>query len=117
MNTGNEVIRSENGLLTTVAACRDGEQPQYALEGSIYVGGAVIQWLRDELGILDDAPQSEEFAMKVKDTAGAYLVPAFTGLGAPYWDQYARGTLTGVTRGFNKYHLTRASLESIAFQT
>ncbi len=117
MNTGSEIIRSRNGLLTTVAACPDGERPQYALEGSIYVGGAVIQWLRDEMGILDNSPQSEEFALKVKDTAGAYLVPAFTGLGAPYWDQDARGTLTGVTRGFNKYHLTRAALESIAYQT
>ena len=116
MNTGKKAINSENGLLTTIAAGID-EKPDYALEGSIFVGGASVQWLRDGLKMVESARQTEEFATLVPDTCGAYVVPAFVGMGAPYWDQYARGTVVGVTRGCRKEHFIRATLESIAFQT
>ena len=116
MNIGDKPLYPNNGLLTTVAWGLDGKV-EYALEGSVYVAGAAIQWLRDELKILDTAPDSEYFATRVPDTNGCYVVPAFTGLGAPYWDPYARGAITGLTRGVNKYHLIRATLESLAFQT
>ena len=115
MNTGTTPVYSEHGLVTTIAWGLDG-QVNYALEGSIFVAGAAIQWLRDELRLIDSAADSEYMAKKVKDTNGCYVVPAFTGLGAPYWDQYARGTIVGVTRGVNKYHIIRATLESIAYQ-
>ncbi len=116
MNTGERPVFSENGLLTTIAWGLDGKV-SYALEGSVYVAGAAIQWLRDELKLIDGSPDSEYFATRVKDTAGCYVVPAFTGLGAPHWDPYARGAIMGLTRGVNKYHLIRATLESLAFQT
>ncbi|MCT4607472.1 MAG: glycerol kinase GlpK [Marinisporobacter sp.] len=116
MNTGKEFIPSKNGLLTTLAWGVDGEV-EYALEGSIFVAGASIQWLRDELRLIDHAKDSEYFAKQVKDTNGVYVVPAFVGLGAPYWDMYARGTIVGVTRGANRNHIIRATLESIAYQT
>lgn len=116
MNTGHVAIQSSNGLITTIAAC-DKSQVQYALEGSVFVAGAAIQWLRDELQLIRTAAESEERAMSVKDTNGVYIVPAFSGIGAPYWDQYARGAIVGITRGFNKDHLIRATLESIAYQT
>lgn len=116
MNTGERPIISKSGLLTTIAWGLDGKV-EYALEGSIFMGGASIQWLRDELGLISDARDSEYFASKVEDTGGVYLVPAFTGLGAPYWDMYARGTITGLTRGSNRNHIIRAALESIAYQT
>ena len=116
MNTGEKAIRSRNGLLTTIAAGRS-EKVDYVLEGSIFIGGAVIQWLRDEMEVVRKASASEKSATSVNDTQGAYFVPAFTGLGAPYWDQEARGTLVGITRGFNKDNLSRACLESIAYQT
>ena len=116
MNTGDKPVFSENGLLTTIAWGLDGKV-SYALEGSVYVAGAAIQWLRDELKLIDGSPDSEYFATRVEDTAGCYVVPAFTGLGAPYWDPYARGAIMGLTRGVNKYHLIRATLESLAFQT
>ena len=116
MNTGDQVIPSKHGLLSTIAWGIDGKV-QYALEGSVYVGGAVIQWLRDELHLLDRAEDSEYFASKVEDSNGCYIVPAFTGLGAPYWDPFARGSITGLTRGVNKNHIIRAALESIAFQS
>ncbi|ADQ13509.1 glycerol kinase GlpK [Halanaerobium hydrogeniformans] len=116
MNTGEEAVASENGLLTTIAYGIDGKV-NYALEGSIFIAGAAIQWLRDELKIIDKAPDSEYFANKVEDTGGVYVVPAFAGLGAPYWDMYARGTIVGLTRGTSKEHLIRATLESIAYQT
>lgn len=115
MNTGDTPITSDNGLLTTIAASEKGKV-QYALEGSVFVAGAAIQWLRDELQIIRAAAETEEAALSVKDTNGVYVVPAFSGLGAPYWDQYARGTIVGMTRGFNKNHLIRATLESIAYQ-
>lgn len=115
MNTGEELVESENGLLTTIAIGLNGKI-QYALEGSVFMGGAVIQWLRDELGIISDAKDSEYFAQKVKDNGGVYIVPAFVGLGAPYWDMYARGSIFGLTRGSNKNHIIRAALESIAYQ-
>ena len=115
MNTGSVPVFSENGLVTTVAWSLDGAV-SYALEGSVFVAGAAIQWLRDELKILDSAADSEYLANKVPDTNGCYVVPAFTGLGAPYWDPYARGTITGLTRGVNKYHIIRATLESMAYQ-
>lgn len=117
LNTGVDPIKSYNGLLTTIAANVEGEKIQYVLEGSIFVAGAAIQWLRDELQIIETSAESEELALSVKDSGGVYLVPAFTGLGAPYWDQYARGTMVGLTRGSNKKHITRATLESIAYQT
>lgn len=116
MNTGNKPVRSKNGLLTTVACGLDGKT-EYALEGSVFVAGAVIQWLRDELGLLEHASDSAAMARSVPDTGGVYLVPAFVGLGAPYWDPYARGTLVGLTRGTNRSHIVRAALESLAYQT
>ena len=115
MNTGEKPVFSQNGLVTTIAWGLDGKV-NYALEGSIFIGGAAIQWLRDEMRLIDSAEDSEYLARKVKDTHGCYVVPAFTGLGAPHWDQYARGTIVGITRGVNKYHITRATLESIAYQ-
>ena len=116
MNTGSRPVFSDNGLLTTIAWGLDGKV-NYALEGSIFVAGAAVQWLRDEMRLIDSAPDSEYMANKVKDSNGCYVVPAFTGLGAPHWDQYARGTVVGITRGVNKYHIIRATLESIAYQT
>lgn len=116
MNTGEKPVFSKNGLVTTIAWGLDGKVT-YALEGSIFVAGAAIQWLRDEMRLIDSAPDSEYMAGKVKDTGGCYVVPAFTGLGAPYWDQYARGAIVGITRGVNKYHIIRATLESLAYQT
>ena len=115
MNTGEKPVVSENGLVTTIAWGLDGKV-NYALEGSIFVAGAAIQWLRDELHLIDSAADSEYMAQKVEDTNGCYVVPAFTGLGAPYWDQYARGAIVGLTRGVNKYHIIRATLESLAYQ-
>ena len=116
-HTGNERIKSSHGLITTAAATEKGAAPEYALEGSVFVGGAVIQWLRDELGIIREFRDSEYFAGKVEDSGGVYVVPAFAGLGAPYWDMHARGTITGLTRGTGIEHIIRASLESIAYQT
>ena len=116
MNTGHKAVISKEGLLTTIAAGTDKEV-QYVLEGSVFVAGAAIQWLRDSLEMIIDAPTSEKLARSVEDTAGVYLVPAFTGLGAPYWDPDARGTLMGMTRGCTKAHVVRAALESIAYQT
>jgi len=116
MNTGETPVYSKNGLVTTIAWGLDGKV-NYALEGSIFVAGAAIQWLRDQVKLVDSAPDSEYMATKVKDTNGAYVVPAFTGLGAPYWDQYARGAIVGLTRGVNKYHIIRATVESLAYQT
>ncbi len=115
MNTGEKPVFSKNGLVTTIAWGLDGKV-NYALEGSIFVAGAAIQWLRDEMRLIDSAADSEYMAKKVADTNGCYVVPAFTGLGAPHWDQYARGTIVGLTRGVNKYHIIRATLESIAYQ-
>lgn len=115
MNTGNKAVESKNGLITTIAASMKGNI-EYALEGSVFVAGAAIQWLRDELGLIENAAMSEKIAMEVEDTNGAYVVPAFTGLGAPYWDQYARGAIIGLTRGVNNKHIVRATLESIAYQ-
>ncbi len=115
MNTGETAITSEKGLLTTIAISRGGKV-QYALEGSIFVGGALIQWLRDQLGLVAEAADTEYFANKVPDNGGVYIVPAFTGLGAPYWDMYARGTIVGLTRGSNRNHIIRAALEAIAYQ-
>ncbi|MEN8618048.1 glycerol kinase GlpK [Shewanella baltica] len=116
MNTGTKAVRSNHGLLTTVAVGPKGEV-NYALEGSVFMGGATIQWLRDELGLIRDASDTEYFASKVSDTHGVYLVPAFVGLGAPYWDPNARGALFGLTRGANRNHIIRAALESIAYQS
>lgn len=116
MNTGEKPIISRNGLLTTIAASEEREV-RYALEGSVFVAGAAIQWLRDELRMLKTASQSEEYAEAVEDTAGVYVVPAFTGLGAPYWNPYARGIITGLSRGVSKEHFIRATLESLAYQT
>ncbi len=116
MNTGEEAVTSKNGLLTTIAWGVDGKV-EYALEGSIFVAGAVIQWLRDELHLITHAKDSEYFASQEEDNNGVYLVPAFVGLGAPYWDMYARGTIVGLTRGANSNHIIRAALESIAYQT
>ena len=116
MNTGEQLCRSENGLLTTIAIGLDGKV-QYALEGSVFVGGAVIQWVRDELRFISESRDAEYYASKVPDTGGVYLVPAFTGLGAPYWDMYARGALVGLTRGTNRDHIIRAAQESIAYQS
>jgi len=115
MNTGERPVFSQNGLVTTVAWGLEGKVT-YALEGSIFVAGAAIQWLRDELKFIDSAPESEVLARMVPDSNGCYVVPAFTGLGAPYWDQYARGTIVGLTRGVNKYHIIRATLESMCYQ-
>lgn len=116
MNTGEQLCRSENGLLTTIAIGLGGKV-QYALEGSVFVGGAVIQWVRDELRFISESRDAEYYASKVPDTGGVYLVPAFTGLGAPYWDMYARGALVGLTRGTNRDHIIRAAQESIAYQS
>lgn len=115
MNTGNEPVFSKNGLVTTIAWGLDGKV-EYALEGSIFVAGAAIQWLRDEMHLIDSVADSEYMAKKVNDTNGCYVVPAFTGLGAPHWDPYARGTIVGITRGVNRYHIIRATLESIVYQ-
>lgn len=116
MNTGNEAIRSKAGLITTIAASTSGV-PEYALEGSVFVAGASIQWLRDGLRMIKTSAQSEEYAEAIEDTEGVYVVPAFTGMGAPYWNQYARGSVFGLTRGTTKEHLIRATLESIAYQS
>ena len=116
MNTGKRAFESENGLITTIAADTD-EEPSYALEGSVFVAGAAIQWLRDEMRMIDSSAQSEEYAKAVPDTNGVYVVPAFTGLGAPYWNQYCRGMVVGITRGCSKEHFVRATLESLAYQT
>lgn len=115
-NTGSEVVKSNNNMLTTIAWQINGKTT-YALEGSIFIGGAIVQWLRDELGIIRTSAEVEELANRVPDNGGVYLVPALTGLGAPHWDQYARGTIIGLTRGSNSGHIARAALESIAFQT
>ncbi len=116
MNTGTKKVASKNGLLTTIAWGVNGEV-EYALEGSVFIAGAAIQWLRDGLKVIDSAPDSEYFSLKVADTGGVYVVPAFAGLGAPYWDMYARGAIFGLTRGTTKSHLIRATLESLAYQT
>ncbi|MEF9863835.1 MAG: glycerol kinase GlpK [Christensenellaceae bacterium] len=116
MNTGEKLCYSKNGLLTTIAATQKGDI-NYAIEGSVFMGGAVIQWLRDEMRLIRDSKDSEYFAQKVSDNNGVYLVPAFTGLGAPYWDMYARGTICGLTRGATADHIIRAGLESIAYQS
>ncbi len=116
LNTGAEACRSTHGLVTTVAAAAPGEGPVYALEGSVFMAGALIQWLRDELGLISTAAESEQLARSVPDTAGVTVVPAFTGLGAPYWDSQARGAILGLTRGANRAHIVRAALESLAFQ-
>lgn len=115
MNTGEKPVFSNNGLVTTIAWGLDGKV-EYALEGSIFIAGAALQWLRDEMRMMDSSPNSEYMAKKVNDTNGCYVVPAFTGLGAPHWDQYARGTIVGITRGVNKYHMIRATLDSICYQ-
>ena len=116
MHTGEQAIASQSGLLTTMAA-GSSEKPQYALEGSVFVAGAAIQWLRDGMRMIKTAPQSQGYAMQAADTAGVYIVPAFAGMGAPYWNQYARGTIVGITRACTKEHFIRAALESIAYQT
>ena len=116
MNTGAEPVTSRNGLLTTMA-WRIGGKPTYALEGSVFMGGATIQWLRDELKIIDHAAETENLATSIQSTGGVYLVPAFTGLGAPWWDMYSRGTLVGMTRGTGRAHIVRAALEAIAYQS
>lgn len=116
MNTGEKMVRSTSGLLTTIAVGINGKI-EYALEGSVFIAGGVVQWIRDELKIVHDSKDTEYFANQVEDSAGVYLVPAFTGLGAPYWDMYARGAIVGLTRGVNRNHIIRASLESIAYQT
>ena len=116
MNTKYDAVESKAGLVTTIAVGIDGKV-EYRLEGSVFVGGAVIQWLRDELRILNESRDAEYFAKKVKSTGGVYLVPAFTGLGAPYWDMYARGSIIGITRGTKREHIIRAAQESIAYQS
>ena len=116
MNTGERIYRSKHGLLSTIGISLDGKV-QYALEGSVFAGGAVIQWLRDGLRIIDESRDAEYYASKVSDNGGVYIVPAFTGLGAPYWDMYARGTITGVTRGTSREHIIRAAEEAIAYQS
>ena len=117
MHTGERAVESAHGLVTTIAASAPGTQGiEYALEGSVFVAGALIQWLRDELGIIGSAAESEALAASVQDTAGVYVVPAFTGLGAPYWDAQARGAIFGLTRGATRAHVVRAALESLAFQ-
>ena len=117
MNTGEKQVKSRNGLITTVAAVLSSEPTQYALEGSVFIGGAVIQWVRDELKLIKSAEESEEAATSVNDCGGVYIVPAFSGLGAPYWNMYAKGTVCGITRGTNRNHIIRACLESVAYQT
>ena len=116
-HTGNEAVESQNGLLTTIAATENGRPIEYALEGSVFVGGAVIRWLRDEMKLIYDSLDSEYYARKVKDSGGVYFVPAFAGLGAPHWDMNARGTLVGLTSGTGKNHIIRAALEAVAYQT
>lgn len=117
MNVGNEPVVSRHGLLTTVAASEKDAPVSYALEGSVFIGGAIVQWLRDNLGLLRTSRESEQFARTVADCGGVYVVPAFAGLGAPYWDMYARGAIVGLTRGSDRNHIIRAALESIAYQT
>ncbi len=116
MNTGKEMIRSKHGLLTTLGATLDGDRPDYVLEGSVFIGGAAVKWLRDGLRLFTDLSQTEEYSLKIKDTDGVYVVPAFTGLGAPYWDGEARGIIVGITRGTSKEHIIRATMEGIAYQ-
>lgn len=116
MNTGSHPVKSQHNLITTIGWRIDG-QPRYALEGSVFVGGAVVQWLRDEMKLVDSASQTEQVALSVRDNGGVYLVPAFTGLGAPHWDMYSRGTIVGLTRGTGRAHIVRAALESIAYQS
>ena len=116
MNTGEKPVESKHGLLTTIAWGLDGKV-NYALEGSIFVAGAAIQWLRDEVGLVESSPESEKIAAAVEDSNGVYVVPAFVGMGAPYWNSYARGSIFGLTRGANKNHIVRATLESLAYQT
>lgn len=116
MNTGSEIVKSKNGLVATIGVGYE-DHVEYALEGSIFVAGAAVQWLRDELSVISSATESQQYAEKVPDTAGGYVVPAFTGLGAPYWNQHARGSIMGITRGFSRAHLVRATLESLAYQT
>ena len=116
MNTGTEIVESKNGLVTSIAVGFE-DHVEYALEGSVFIAGAAIQWLRDELGVISTAAESSQYAAKVADSNGGYVVPAFTGLGAPYWNQRARGAIVGLTRGFNRAHLVRATLESLAYQT
>ena len=116
MNTGNKIVESGNGLITTIAAAA-GENINYALEGSVFVAGAAIKWLRDQLKLIETAEETYELAKSVKDCGGVYVVPAFTGLGAPYWDAYARGAVFGLSRGTSKAHFVRATLESLAYQT
>jgi glycerol kinase len=116
-NTGKELLKSLCGLITTVTATVKGEPMGYALEGSVFVGGAVIGWLRDELRLISDSKDSEYYAKKVEDSGGVYIVPAFAGIGAPYWDMDARGTIVGITRGTKREHLIRAGVESIGYQT
>ena len=115
MNTGETPIESKRGLITTLAATADGSV-RYALEGSVFIGGAVVQWLRDQMRMIRSAEETEKYAEKVDDTLGVYIVPAFVGLGAPHWDAYARGTVTGLTRGTTKEHFIRAALESVVYQ-
>jgi glycerol kinase len=115
MNVGNKPLPSKNRLLSTVA-CSATDKPDYALEGSVFIGGAAVQWLRDGLGIIESSAEIEELAASVPDSDGIYMVPAFAGLGAPHWDSYARGTIIGITRGTNRGHIARAALEGIAFQ-
>ena len=117
MNTGSQPCASKNGLLTTIAASTKETGVQYALEGSVFVGGAVIQWIRDELGLIRESSDASYFSTKVSDTGGVYVVPAFTGLGAPFWDMYARGIIVGITRGTTRNHIIRAANESIAYQS
>ena len=117
MNSGSKAQTSQSGMLTTIVATPAGQPIQYALEGSVFVGGAIIQWLRDQMGLIDESKDSEYFASKVEDSGGVYVVPAFTGMGAPYWDMYARGTIIGLTRGTGRNHIIRACLEAIAYQT
>ena len=116
MNTGKEAVESKRGLITTLAASQEDGKPQYVIEGSVFIGGAVLQWLRDELKMISSAREADEISEKTPDSNGVYLVPAFVGLGAPHWDPYARGTVVGLTRGATKEHFVRAALESIAYQ-
>lgn len=116
LNTGNEVVESKSGLLTTVAWQLEGQPPEYALEGSVFIAGAVVQWLRDGLGIIQQSSDVEALASSVKSSEGVYLVPAFVGLGTPHWDPYARGVMVGLTRGSTRAHIARAALEAIAYQ-
>lgn len=116
MNTGNKAVKSTNGLVTTLGACGGNSKPPYVLEGSVFIGGAINQWLRDEMRMIKSAAETENYAVKVADTNGVYIVPSFTGLGAPYWDAEVRGTITGLTRGTTKEHFIRAALEAIDYQ-